>query len=120
MSAQFTPGPWTLTHVQGSNFAVQEFSIRGMFGEKPNVYPIFNRDTSAIDGETIYTSPANARLIAAAPELYDLLGEAVTLFANGVGAMAAHTDADNQKHCGIARDLISRIDAALAKARGEA
>ena len=31
-----TPGPWTLTHIAGSNFAVQRFEVRGMLGGTPN------------------------------------------------------------------------------------
>ncbi len=70
-----TPGPWTLTHIAGSNFAVQRYDVRGMLGDSPNVYPIFNRDLSAIDGTTICVSPENARLIAAAPDLLAALAE---------------------------------------------
>ena len=66
-----TPGPWTLTHKQGSNFAVQEFEIRGMFDDKPNIMPVFNKNQFAIDGARIYVSPEDARLIAAAPDLLD-------------------------------------------------
>jgi hypothetical protein len=69
VSRGHTRGPWTLTHKHGSNFAVQCFEIRGMFGDSPNVSPIFNKSTSAIDGALIYASPEDARLIAAAPEL---------------------------------------------------
>lgn len=68
-----TPGPWTAKHIAGSNFAVQEFSIRGAFDETPHVYPIFNKDRSAIDGTTVFCSPEDARLIAAAPELLEAL-----------------------------------------------
>jgi hypothetical protein len=68
-AALHTPGPWTLVHKGGSNFAVQRFEIRGMFVGRPNTAPIFNKDTSAIDGTTICCSPENARLIAAAPDL---------------------------------------------------
>lgn len=64
-----TKGPWTATHISGNNFAVQEFNIRGMFGPSPNVSPIFNRDTSAIDGVHVFVSPEDGRLIAAAPDL---------------------------------------------------
>jgi len=75
MSASYTKGPWTLTHISGSNFAVQTFEIRGSFGGEPNVYPIFNKNTSAIDGGLIHASPENARLIAAAPDLLEALQE---------------------------------------------
>ena len=72
-----TPGPWTLTHVSGSNFAVQEFMVRGMFAGEPNVYPIFNRDASAVNGSSVFVSPENAALIAAAPNLLATLEELV-------------------------------------------
>lgn len=68
-----TPGPWTVTHVAGSNFAVQEFKIRGMFGPTPDTYPIFNKDCFAIDGGSVFCSPQDARLIAAAPDLLEAL-----------------------------------------------
>jgi hypothetical protein len=85
MSAQHTPGPWTLTHVGGSNFAVQTFEVRGMFGDKPNVYPIFNRNSSSIDGGVIHTSPENACLIAAAPDLLEALEAFVARLGNVSG-----------------------------------
>jgi hypothetical protein len=69
MSARHTEGPWSLVHKAGSNFAVQRFEIRGMFAGHPHSAPIFNKDTSAIDGTTICCSPADARLISAAPDL---------------------------------------------------
>ena len=69
--SKHTPGPWTLTHVAGSNFSVQRFEIRGAFGDKPNIYPIFNRALGEIEGARICVSPADARLIAAAPELLE-------------------------------------------------
>lgn len=64
-----TAGPWSARHVSGSNFAVQQFDIRGMLGDRPHVYPIFNRDISAIDGQTVCVSPADAALIALTPTL---------------------------------------------------
>jgi hypothetical protein len=66
---EHTDGPWTLTHKSGNNFAVQEFDLRGMFGDAPNVYPIFNRSNFGIEGTTVHMHPADARLIAAAPDL---------------------------------------------------
>lgn len=68
-----TPGPWTLTHIRGNNFAIQEFEIRGVLFGNPGKNPIFNKDTSAIDGAHIFVSPEDARLIAAAPELLEAL-----------------------------------------------
>lgn len=60
-----------MTHVAGQNFAVQQFRIRGMLGDSPNVYPIFNKNRGALDGADIFCSPENARLIAAAPDFYE-------------------------------------------------
>lgn len=71
--SKHTPGPWTLKHVSGSNFANQRFEIRGMFGDHPAAYPIFNIDTSALAGATVCCSPDDARLITAAPELLGAL-----------------------------------------------
>lgn len=68
-----TPGPWTLKHVSGSNFANQRFEIRGMFGDRPATYPIFNKDTSALDGATVCCSPSDARLMTSAPCLLKAL-----------------------------------------------
>ena len=99
-----TAGPWTLTHVNGSNFAVQEFEIRGMLGDKPNVYPIFQKDRSAINGATVYVSPENARLIAAAPEMY--------------AALKRFVDADSCNALLIAEFTTTAMEA-LAKAEGK-
>lgn len=68
-----TPGPWSLKHVSGSNFAVQRFEIRGVFLGHEGKAVVFNKDTSAIDGTTVCCSPGDARLIAAAPELLEAL-----------------------------------------------
>jgi hypothetical protein len=66
-------GPWTLKHIGGTNFAVQEFDVRGKFGSKEGIYPIFNKGRDEIYGTTIFTSPEDARLIAAAPDLLEAL-----------------------------------------------
>jgi len=89
----FASSPWTLTHVSGSNFASQEFELRGMFGSTPNVYPIFHKSTEAIDGATICVSPKHAHLIAAAPELLEKLSEAVELLEIDDDANTVGTDA---------------------------
>jgi hypothetical protein len=106
-----TPGPWTLKHVQGSNFAVQEFDIRGVFAGHAGVAPIFNRSRHAIDGATIYTSPEDARLIATAPDFYSAalkFKEHQAAFDNGddVAAMLHYAD------------FVRMLDEALAKATG--
>src|SRR5687768_8123933 len=72
-------GPWSARHVRGNNFAVQEFDIRGTFGDKPATYPIFNKSLGAIDGATVFTSPVVARAIAEVPNLIDKTQEGRTL-----------------------------------------
>lgn len=99
-----TPGPWTLKHVSGSNFAVQRFEIRGMFGSKLGVSPIFNRDTSAIDGASICCSPQDASLIAAAPDLLEALQDSI---------MALEIVYPNGS------PVLNAARAAIARARGE-
>lgn len=112
MSAGFTSGPWTLTHISGSNFAVQRFEVRGMLGDSPNVYPIFNRDCSAIDGGSVCMSPENARLISAAPCLHAALA---ALFAD-YKQLADSGDAGNWKL--EEQDVGKQALAALARATG--
>lgn len=69
MGTLHTPGPWTAKHVGGSNFAVQEFEIRGSLSAGKCVYPIFNQRRGEVLGSTVFVSPQDARLIAAAPDL---------------------------------------------------
>lgn len=106
-----TPGPWTLTHVEGNNFAIQRFEIRGMLGNSLNVYPIFNRNLGSIDCASVYTSPEDAALISAAPDLLEAL-ETVMQWVKAWDVGFLFDDewpADEAK-----------INAAIAKARGEA
>lgn len=102
-----TRGPWTLTHVAGGNFAVQRFELRGMLFDAPNTYPIFQRDLTAIDGATFCSSPEDARLIAAAPDLLDAC-EAVWELLQGWELRSPNPKA---------REAISKCRDALAKAR---
>lgn len=109
MSNQHTRGPWTLTHKRGSNFAVQEWEIRGMFADRPNISPIFNRNISAIEGTTFCASPEDARLIAAAPELLAALTRLI-------GTPKYWDDLHHEAGCGC---VIHQARAAAAKATGE-
>jgi hypothetical protein len=107
-----TAGPWTLTHKRGSNFAVQTFEIRGMLGGSPNVSPIFNKDTSAIDGGVIHCSPEDARLIAAAPDLLEALEE--------LRSAVIDLDQEEEGSVNLCEAAIRKARLAIAKARGEA
>ncbi len=107
MSETHTRGPWTLTHVHGRNFAVQCFEIRGA-----NVSPIFNKDTSAINGARIFCSPEDARLIAAAPELL----KACQLWA--AYQVAIDADTPEASHLAAYSTAMDATLNALAKAEG--
>lgn len=98
----FTPGPWVLKHISGSNFAVQRFEIRSGSGMP---HPIFNKDISAIDGTTVCMSPQDANLIAAAPCLLEALIKLVEFYQHN-GSPEEH-------------DIQAEAYAAIAKARGE-
>lgn len=100
---KFTPGPWKYVRVQPG---IDTFAIRTM-----------DDDTLAAVGVSpVGWKPgkdiANARLIAAAPEMYELLklvhdGAFETLNEAGDAIIV------------ISPDLIERINLLLAKARGE-
>lgn len=108
-----TPGPWALKHVSGSNFAVQRFEIRGMFGSKPGILPVFNKDTTAIDGTTICCSPQDAALITAAPDLLDAAEKVIQM--NRQHAEDQYGDANKAESWAC----VVVLRAAIAKARGE-
>ena len=105
MSAQHTPGPWriksdpmhfdTLTTVEGG-----AIGVRKPFGVQMIVQ---------VGGDSDFQeAEANARLIAAAPELLDLLNRAVRRLE------IAHANGDT-----IMREWIVEARAAIAKVEGE-
>ncbi len=61
--ANHTPGPWGIRALMGENLSVCDESVG------PGLYPI----AQSIEGHTEDEQNANARLIAAAPELYEAL-----------------------------------------------
>jgi len=96
-----TRGPWILKHVSGNNFAVQEWEIRS-----EGAYPIFSRSNLAIDGTTIHCSPQDARLIVAAPDMYEICKELMH-WVHGKRSGRCLTD-----------DIVQRMSFAIAKAEG--
>lgn len=100
-----TPGPWIAKHVSGANFAVQQFDICAKFGDTPHIYPIFNRDLAGIDGQTVFVSPSDAFLIAAAPDLLSALRAILAV---------------SERHSDVAFNIISDTATyAIAKAEGD-
>jgi hypothetical protein len=99
-AATFTPGPWA---VQGQGYSTQVYAADGRH------YNI----CADIDLNGNPENQANARLIAAAPDLYDALVQCRSVLGT---ALRDATDP-------VARRVITRkievANAALAKARGE-
>ena len=100
MSAQFTPGPWRT----GPAHVVRQQSVDG-----------HGRRVTRFVAEAVLSAPfvegerdANARLIAAAPELYEAPGELL--------GMLPRFSADLHP---VFADAVRSARAALAKARGE-
>ena len=118
-----TPRPWALTHKQGSNFAVQEFEIRGMFGDNPNTYPIFNKDRYAINGTTVNCSPQDAELIVRAVNSHDALVEALELveeaMRKGKIEDASFLDLTSSKEVVTVVSVHDVVKKALAQAKGD-
>ena len=67
----YTPGPWRWTDCYERGCWVSGV-LRGQFMSKDYIYPIIN-SPGVIDGLRVEVDQANARLIAAAPELLEAL-----------------------------------------------
>lgn len=105
MGIKHTPGPWFIT---GTMTKYVEARIPGrMIQEVAACGP-----TAADDGYG-EQQMANARLIAAAPELLEALTDAVIDFDN----WAAHEDNHPHEHLVV---WVEKARAAIAKAKGEA
>jgi len=98
--AEFTPGPWRVDpdychDIQTANGALEIASVA---------------ETALTDGEKpgYYARTANARLIAAAPDLYEALVEAFNVISHACEAGFY-----------VGEGIFEKLNAALAKARGE-
>ena len=92
--SEYTPGPWHAIHAPGNT----HLTIHG------EVYDVaITRPAGSIERES-----ANARLIAAAPEMLEVLSVLVGVF-----------DPDKQCVYEFARPLIERVSTIIKKARGE-
>ncbi len=109
MDTRFTPGPWAQSHRRGCD------ELR-----RTQVYPINDPDNTiatlhwhSVKTETGFKTDreANAQLIAAAPELYEAL-----ISAQHTVRWEVCEGQDPENECWA---VLDRINAALAKARGE-
>lgn len=89
MSAGFTPGPWEAS-LEAARFVIQHTPDHGM-----------GKRALAVTGGAEPANPYNAHLIAAAPDLYEAVSEAIL-------------------RCSMSESMRKQLHAALAKARGEA
>lgn len=103
MNTKWTPGPWS---VDDDSITIRAPDALG--GEPWDVAAVteFCGDNPDIE------VPANARLIAAAPELYEALFDARSRFYSALAANGTSPE--------MALIACEKMDTALAKARGEA
>jgi hypothetical protein len=94
-----TPGPW---------------EVRSAFVGPLQVWAGDHIQVADVGADTFDVCDANARLIAAAPDLLDALVEAKTLIDGSYG-----TDKTNPNIWPEIRPLQRRIDSAIKKAKGE-
>lgn len=124
MTTKFTPGPWyTGEPFETFPGAGLRFHISQAEGAPytPHYSDVAQFVAETISSEKLAIQQANARLIAAAPELYQALDN---LFTDMIIAQGNMRDAAKRDHRweGCAEEIQPRIDAAraaLAKARGE-
>ena len=107
MSAKFTPGPWVM-NTAGSAKQGKPFTIDEVYVYAPETQDDVAICAEVIDPLTQKPSEANARLIAAAPELLDVLKRAVRRLE------IAHKNGDT-----IMSQWIFDARDAIAKATGE-
>lgn len=93
-----TPGPWRIGDVRANGEVL-------IHGDRQIV-------ASAIQGHREYTAEANARLIAAAPDLLDALEELRRWFDDNVSTYEPHCSPEYA-------EMWERVRKAISKARGE-
>lgn len=92
---KFTPGPWSTNHFQNGSTPVNVF---GVYGDGAELFRTSSRE--------VEENEANARLIAAAPELYEALQIILVQFGeyrDGDGAAKLHAIT-------IAKDALAKAE----------
>lgn len=110
--ARFTPGPWIIFR-QRARDGLLTIGVEGPFGPKKHIAEMcWAKDVA--DKETGATGLGDARLIAAAPDLYEALVAYVEHIEPTL-TLAIAAGYDNLPHV----KLMDAAQAALRKARGE-
>ena len=109
MSAKFTPGPWVM-NTAGSAKQGKPFTIDEVYVYAPETQDDVAICAEVIDPLTQKPSEANARLIAAAPELLAVLERVQSMFSYQFEGRLT----------GCMADLSIDVRAAIAKATGGA
>jgi hypothetical protein len=105
-----TPGPWSIHKEPGSIWPL--VMAGGPAGRiVANINPESCPDKSSAPSHVVMPANANARLISAAPELLESLGELV----DAMGRYECDVDGDVPAHHGR---MMARARAAIAKASG--
>ena len=103
--SQHTPGPWVVETTSGMNIYITQ--PQDMPNRTPGFYAEVRRFTSSVDAVK-----ANARLIAAAPDLLEALEKIAVLYEKDI-------DADNYEQAANAYEMRCIARAAITKAKGE-
>jgi hypothetical protein len=113
--ARHTPGPWSVApYPEGAELLEVVADYSELPGGRKSAHWIAELDAGGIDDDR-ETNAANARLIAAAPELLEALKDASRTLKTCLSACNEKRTMGIQAHpC-----LVCRINAAIAKAEGK-
>lgn len=106
-NAKHTPGPWILGSLPGVILAGPEFELPN--GKARAQIATANLSQDLADAET---RDANARLITTAPDLLEVVEDAVAIVEALGALLEEHAGEEDEVH----RDLLKRFRAAIAKA----
>ena len=109
--SKHTPGPWFTKRAQLPVDGEYDWCVGAHINGKPHVIiEAFGR----VSEDDRPNAEANARLIAAAPEMFEALEQSMQAWVNAI-----ELDLLPSQHIKTAEMLIERARAALSKARGE-
>lgn len=106
--SKFTPGPWNANEVKEGHFLIE----REPEGDHKWVpIAVIDHSRDGHDLTRIVTTPANAHLIAAAPQMYEGITDAILCLRN-------YEDIDNNNGPNWAMRMVQELEAIIAKADG--